>query len=124
APLRFDGLPPPPHLSERLQISALWNGRVRLPQPAMQPELLGPHDVAQRAVNPAVAALQVAKVLLAGKLGDRIKDRAVRPFVVIEQLEELVQLWQQVDAQQASVGEAAVNCDCVSPTFTTNTSHR
>src|SRR5258705_12842734 len=100
-------------------------------EPAMQPKLLGPPDGKKGAVNPAVAALQVAEVLVVGQLGDCVKDRAVRPGVVVEQLQEFVQSWQHVDAQQASVDEAAGGEaagdeaagkeDCGMPTFTTET---
>src|SRR5947207_9269402 len=89
-PLCVDLLPPPSCLRERAQIGSLWNGRVGLPQPPMQPQLLGPDDVTQRAVDPAVAALQVAEILLVRQPGDRVEDRAIRPAIVVEQLEELV----------------------------------
>ena len=55
----------------------------------MQPELLRPHDVTQRAVNAPEAALQVPEVQLLGQPGDRVEDDAVRPDIVVEQLEEL-----------------------------------
>ncbi len=90
-------------------------------RPAMQPQLLRPHDVRECAVNPAVAAPQVAEILLPGQLGGRVEDRAVRPGVVVEQLEELVHAWQQV-GQQAS--DAAFTSGAESPTFTTKTSQR
>ena len=89
-PLRVDCLPAARRRGERAQVGPLGNGRIGLPHPAMQPELFGPDDVAEGAVNPAVAALQVAEVLLLGQLGDRIEDRAVRPGVVVEQLEEFL----------------------------------
>src|SRR6266700_1260049 len=133
-PLHLDRLPAPAHLGQRFEVGALGDGGIRSLQPAMQPQLLRPHDVGERAVNPAVAALQVAEILLLRHLGGGVEDRAVRPGVVVEELEEFVQSWQQVDAQQASVdeaavgeaavGEATVNCGCVSPTFTTKTSQR
>src|SRR6266496_798526 len=80
----------PSTASQRLQIGSLWNGGIRLADPAMQPQLLGPHDVAQRAMHAAVAAVEIAEVLLLGKLGERSEDRAVGPGVVLEQLEEFV----------------------------------
>lgn len=89
APLRLDRFPAAPHLSQRLQVGALRDGGVRLPDPAVQPQLLGPDDVRQRAVNAAVAAFQVAEILLLRELSDRVEDRSVRPGVVVEQLYEL-----------------------------------
>jgi len=56
----------------------------------VQPELLRPHDVTQRAVNAPEAALEILEVLLIGQLLDRVENAAVRPGVVVEQLEELV----------------------------------
>src|SRR2546426_4761603 len=50
-----------PHFGERRQVLPLRDGRLRLAQPAGEPQVLGPHDVTQRAVDPAVAALQVAE---------------------------------------------------------------
>ncbi len=40
-------------------------------------------------MNPPVAAFEISEVLLVGQPGDRIEDRAVRPGVVVEQLDEL-----------------------------------
>jgi hypothetical protein len=39
-------------------------------------------------VNATEAALQVPEVLLLGQPGDRVEDDAVRPGIVVEQLEE------------------------------------
>src|SRR6267378_27364 len=90
APVRLDFFPPAPDVGERRQILPLRHQRIGLAQPAVQPQLLGPDDVTQGTVNPAVAALQVAEVLIVREPGDRVEDRAVRPGVVIEQLEEFV----------------------------------
>jgi len=46
--------------------------------------------VAERAVYAPKAALQIAEVLIVRQLGDRIKDDAVRPGVVVEQLGKFV----------------------------------
>src|SRR6266545_2080844 len=64
APLCLDCLPPITHLGERLQVRTLRDRGIWFLQPAMQPQLLGPHDVRQCAVNAAVAALQIPEVLL------------------------------------------------------------
>src|SRR6267378_553651 len=90
APLRLDRFPAPADVRQRFQIGPLWNGGIGLPHPAMQPQLLGPDDVGERSVNPAVAALQIPEVLLLRQPRDRVEDCAVRPGVVVEQLEELV----------------------------------
>src|SRR5216110_259327 len=123
-PLSLDLFPAAPHIRQAAEVSSLCNGWIGLPHPAVQPQLLGPHDMGKRAMNPGKAALQITEVLRLRQGSDRSEDDAVRPGVIVEQLEEFVQSWQQVEAQQASVDEAAVNCGCVSPTFTTNTSHR
>src|SRR5882762_8209570 len=90
-PVSLDFFPPATDVGEGRQILPLRHHRIGLAQPAVQPQLLGPDDVTQGTVNPAVAALQVAEVLLVREPGDRVEDRAVRPGVVIEQLEEFLQ---------------------------------
>src|SRR6266566_3240361 len=75
-------------------------------QPAMQPQLLGPHNVTERSMNPAKTALQVAKVLIVRQLGDRVEDDAVRPGVVVEQLQELVHPYRAGASSPASITES------------------
>src|SRR2546427_1651507 len=70
---------------ERREILPLRHGRVRLAEPAVEPQLLGPYDVTQRPVDPAVAALQVPEILLGRKRVQRREDAAVCPPVVGEQ---------------------------------------
>jgi len=53
-------------LSERRQIRTLRHCGIRFPEPAVEPQLLRPHDVAQRAVQAAVTALQVAEIHVGG----------------------------------------------------------
>src|SRR5690349_19874539 len=89
-PLRLHRLPARAHLGQGFEVGTLRDGGIRSLQPAMQPQLLRPPDVAERAVNPAVAALQVAEVLVVGQPGDRLEDRAVRPAVVRKKIEKLV----------------------------------
>src|SRR2546422_8535418 len=55
------------------------SGRVRVAEPAVEPQLLGPDDMTQRPVHPAVAALQVPEVLLGRKRAKRREDAAVGP---------------------------------------------
>ena len=87
-PLSLDGLPAPPHVDQRTQIPSLRDGGIGLARPAVQPQLLGPDDVSDGAVNPLVAAFQIAEILFFRELGDGGEDRPVRPGVVVEQLEE------------------------------------
>src|SRR6266566_4813922 len=82
APLCLDRFPTSADVSQRLQIGSLWNGGIGFADPAMQPQVLGPHDMRERPMNPAVAALQVPEVLLFWELGDGVEDRAVRPGVI------------------------------------------
>src|SRR5947207_8388428 len=84
APLRFDAVPPLPDGRERAQVGSLWNRGVRFADPAMQPQLFRPHDVRERAMDPAVTTLEIAEILLVRQLGDRLEDDAVRPAVVVE----------------------------------------
>src|SRR5215831_12210147 len=87
-PLALDLLPPTPHLCQGMQVVALCNGGIRPSQPAMQPQLLGPDDMSECTVDAAEAALQVAEVLLVRQLSHRSEHDAMRPGVVLEQLEE------------------------------------
>src|SRR6266850_5031361 len=61
-PLRFDLLPPRSHVRAGAQVLALGDRRVRLLEPAVEPEVLRPDDVRQCAVDAAMTALQVALV--------------------------------------------------------------
>src|SRR2546425_10802827 len=69
--------------------SPLRDGRSRLPQPPGQPQLLGPDDVAQRSVDPAVAALPVLEVLCRGQGDQRVEHAPVSPRVELVQLPDL-----------------------------------
>src|SRR5438128_5009524 len=84
--LRFDCLPPRARRGERRQVPALQERRIGVPEPAVEPELFRPHDVAQRAVESAVAALQVAEIRFGGERLERREEPPVGPRVVGEQL--------------------------------------
>src|SRR5437016_14680747 len=67
--LRFDCLPARAGGGEGRQVPALWDRGIRLREPAVEPQLFRPHDMAQRAVESAVTALQVAEVRFGGEIG-------------------------------------------------------
>src|SRR5690348_3825917 len=85
-PLPLDLLPPPHGRVERREIFSLVNRGLRPAGPPVEPQLLGPHDVTQRAVEAAVAALQVAEVRVARERPERREDPAIGPGIVGEQL--------------------------------------
>src|SRR2546423_15388545 len=89
-PLPLDAFPALAHLVQRVQIGPLRHQWIRQLLPPVQPQLLGPYDVTERAVDTAVAALQVPEVRLVGEPRDRVEDRAVRPRGVVEQLQEIL----------------------------------
>src|SRR3989442_15764939 len=64
--LRFDCLPPRARRGERRQVPALQDRRIGLPEPAVEPELFRPHDVAQSSAEAPAAALHVAEIRLYG----------------------------------------------------------
>src|SRR5436309_5006869 len=84
--LCFDRLPPRARRGERRKVPALQDRRIGLPEPAVEPQLFRPHELAQRAVESAVAALQVAEVRLGGERLERGKEPPVGPRVVGEEL--------------------------------------
>src|SRR5213078_4926675 len=55
-------------------------------QPAGEPQLLGPDGVTQRAMDAAVAALQIPLVRLRGQAGQGVEDATVGPGVELVQL--------------------------------------
>src|SRR2546422_9833805 len=75
-----------PPRSTLFPYTTLFRSRFRLAEPAVEPQLLGPDDMTQRPVDPAVAVLQVPEVLLGRKRAQRREDAAVGPRVVGEQL--------------------------------------
>src|SRR5438132_896018 len=85
-PFRFDILPAGPHLREGAEVPALCHGGWWGAKPAGEPQLLGPDDVTQRAVNAAMAALEIPPVWLRGKAGQGVEDAAVCPGVELVQL--------------------------------------
>src|SRR3989454_6609782 len=74
--LRFDCLPARARGGEGRQVPALWDRGIRLREPAVEPQLFRPHDMAQRAVESAVTALQVAEVRFGG---ERLPGREETP---------------------------------------------
>src|SRR4029077_4711331 len=88
-PLALDLLPPPHRRVARREIFSLVNRGLRLASPPVEPQLLGPHEVTQRAVEAAVAALQVAEVRFARERLERREDPAIGPGTVGEQLGHL-----------------------------------
>src|SRR3989442_3015270 len=89
SPLALHRFPPRPDIGQRAEILPLSDGRSRLPQPPRQPQLLGPDDVAQRSVDPAVAALPVLEVLCRGQGDQRVEHAPVSPRVELVQLPDL-----------------------------------
>src|SRR5258705_11819604 len=53
-------------------------------QPAMQPHLLRPHDVGERALNPPVAALQGAEKRLVPRPGGAAEERGGWPAAAVD----------------------------------------
>src|SRR2546425_1578057 len=77
--LRFYFFPARAHSGERGQVLALRHLRVWRAEPAAQPQLLGPHNVGQRPVDPAVAAPQVPEVVLLRECRGGGEQLPVRP---------------------------------------------
>src|ERR1051325_7621251 len=85
-PLRFDGFPPGARRGQSREVFALGDRGIRPAEPAVEPQLFRPDDVAHRAVQPAMTALQVANVRLGGHPLERREACAIGPGVVREQL--------------------------------------
>src|SRR5437016_11204470 len=77
--LGFDGLPARARRGERRQVPALRRRGIRFPEPAVEPQLFRPHDVAQRAVEAPVAALEVSEIRLGGQRLERREAPTVGP---------------------------------------------
>src|SRR5438552_90320 len=117
-PLPLDLLPPAPHVRQRAEVGSLRHRRIGLPQPPVQPQLLRPHDMGERAMNAAEAAFQIAEVLLLRQGSDRVEDDAVRPGVEREQLEQLVHNYRAAASSPASITESFTSrpsIACLSP---------
>src|ERR1041385_4295704 len=84
--LRFDGFPPGARRGQGGGGFPLRDRGIRPAEPAVEPQLFRPDDVAHRAVQPAMTALQVANIRLGGDPLARREAGAIGPGVVREQL--------------------------------------
>src|SRR2546422_2050058 len=117
-PLPLDLLPPAPDVRQGAEVGSLRSSGIGLPPPAVQPQLLGPHDMGERAMDAAKTAPQIAEVLLVRQGSDRVEDDAVRPGVVREQLEKFVHNYRAGASSPASITESLTSrpsIACLSP---------